>query len=761
MNVKRILIVVVLLSALVACNVPNTPTQTPAQTPTRTLTQTPTQISISTPTLPQVTVSPSAVPPTLDTSVPSTPPPNVHGSGFAAYPLISVKMPSTYQGYSLPIDLKTLANTGQFTFTQGQASFLAQNGFVVAPAEWLEFFQVYEDTRYQKIPVFVTTDSIYHVYHLLFDKLLRDLEREHFAPDIAALTDACVKAVQDLYAQFKGTSMEQSVRSVWAYFVVADNLINPDATIPPEVADVVQEELALIQAHAGLARSPIFSQDCSGTCNPCDPNPPSGTPSGLCEDYSQYVPRGHYTRSEQLQRYFRTMTWYGRINLRLQRPAETRMALLITYLLRNTTVEGQPASEVWVRIYDPTVFIVGKSDDLGFHEYGVLWDSVYGVQAKPADIADGAKLNTFIAAARQLPPPQVNSMWVYITEDKAQATQGFRFMGQRFTLDAYIMGQMIWRNVGKMGQERWLPKGLDVMAALGSKEAYTILDQTGETAYEKYPQQMTKVQKEISALQLDSWTQNLYWSWLYALRPLLEPKGPQYPAFMQTQAWTRKDLHTALSSWTELKHDTILYAKQVMAEMGGGPPPEPPHGWVEPDPEAYARLLALTRMTHDGLESRGLLTENTQTNLARLDDLLTFLLSVSQQELAGETLSQDSYNRIKFYGAELEAMTLAAADPEGEGQPFFQEDDQAALVADVATDPNGQVLEEATGRIFEIYVVVSNGRDDLHLARGGVFSYYEFPWPMGDRLTDESWRAKLKDNQAPPQPDWTKSFISK
>jgi len=299
------------------------------------------------------------------------------------------------------------------------------------------------------------------------------------------------------------------------------------------------------------------------------------------------------------------------------------------------------------------------------------------------------------------------------------------------------------------------------MAALGSKEAYTILDQTGETAYEKYPQQMTKVQKEISALQLDSWTQNLYWSWLYALQPLLEPKGAQYPAFMQTQAWTRKDLHTALSSWTELKHDTILYAKQTMAEMGGGPPPEPPHGWVEPDPEAYARLLALTRMTHDGLESRGLLTENTQNNLARLDDLLTFLLKVSQQELAGETLSRDDYDRIKFYGAELEAMTLAAADPEGEGQPFFQDNDQAALVADVATDPNGQVLEEATGRIFEIYVVVSNGQDAPHLARGGVFSYYEFPWPMNDRLTDESWQAKLRDNQAPPQPDWTKSFISK
>jgi hypothetical protein len=243
---------------------------------------------------------------------------------------------------------------------------------------------------------------------------------------------------------------------------------------------------------------------------------------------------------------------------------------------------------------------------------------------------------------------------------------------------------------------------------------------------------------------------------------LIEPKGPQYPAFMQTLAWTRKDIHAALGSWTELKHDTILYAKQVMAEMGGGgEEPEPPHSWVEPNPEAYARLLALTRMTRDGLTSRNLLSENTSANLDRLEDLLNFLLDVAQKELAGKPLSTSEYERLKYYGGELEAMTLAAADPQGEGNPVFSDDDQAALVADVATDPNGQALEEATGRIFEIYVAVPNGAGGLHIAKGGVFSYYEFPWPINDRLTDESWRAKLQAGQAPAQPAWTGSFISK
>ncbi|NLF00137.1 MAG: DUF3160 domain-containing protein, partial [Anaerolineales bacterium] len=393
--------------------------------------------------------------------------------------------------------------------------------------------------------------------------------------------------------------------------------------------------------------------------------------------------------------------------------------------------------------------------------YGALWDAVFGASAPPSAVADRDKLAIFTQAARQLPPPQINSMVVYIWEDEDEVTQGFRFMGQRFVLDAYVFEQLVYREVGTPEKPRMLPMGLDIMAAMGSTEAYDILTTLGETEYANYTEQMAKVRSEIGALQIDSWTQNLYWSWLYAFHPLLTEKGEQYPPFMRTDAWARKDLQTALGSWTELKHDTILYAKQMMAELGGGPPPEPPHGWVEPNPEVYARLLALARMTRSGLESRGLLSENTSTNLWRLEDLLEFLLDVSQRELAGETLTTEDYERIKFFGGELEAITLAAADQEGEGRPFFENEEQAALVADVATDPNGQVLEEAIGRINAIYVLVPDGWGGVHIAEGGVFSYYEFAWPMNDRLTDEKWREMLAAGDAPAPPSWTSSFVTK
>jgi hypothetical protein len=353
-------------------------------------------------------------------------------------------------------------------------------------------------------------------------------------------------------------------------------------------------------------------------------------------------------------------------------------------------------------------------------------------------------------------------MWVWIWQDQAQVTKGFRFMGQRFTLDAYVFGQVIWRKVGTMDDPRGLPKALDFFAAMGSNEAYTILDSMGDTHYTNFDTQMNKVKTEIAALRNDSWTQNLYWSWLYSFQPLIAPKGSAYPPYMQTEAWTRKDLQTALGSWTELKHDTILYAKQVMAEMGGGGATvAPPHGNVEPNPEAYARLLALAQMTYDGLQSRSLLSDLTRANLENLISELTFLKNISERELAGEAITDDEYWHIQYWGGTLEQFTLAAADTTGNASRDLS-DQKAALVADVATgtDTNGSLsaLEEAVGQPTMIYVVLPDS--PWRIAGGAVYSYYEFTVPPSNRMTDEAWQAQVETGTNPSQPDWTQMFVA-
>lgn len=683
----------------------------------------------------------------------SIPVEQVYGMKFADYHQPQVTMPQSFQGgYTLPIALGLVSNLPEFELTPNQLELLAQNGFVVAAPDnspeniLTEFYQGYESSRYADVPAFITTDSVFHVYHLIFDKMLRDLERDSFIPMLRELTSALIAASKAQFEAAAGTPLEPAALRNLAYFSVAGALLQTGDPIHAEVSGMVSDELQLIESASQTTVSPIWQYE----SQPLDMQ--------YHEDYTQYTPRGHYTLSAELEMYFRAMMWYGRMSFRLKDRMEVQRSLMITKAIREAvTSSGRSALSLWQDIYDPTVFIVGKADDLGVHEYGVISDAIFGETPDLASFADEALLTAFIDTARQLPPPQVNSMWVWIWQDQDDVTQGFRFMGQRFTLDQYVFGQVMWREVGTSANPRDLPKALDFFAAQGSELALDLLHDMGESSYENYDIQMAKVTSEVSQLGLDSWTQNLYWSWLYALKPVFEPKGAAFPAFMQTEAWARKDLQTALSSWTELKHDTILYSKQVMAEMGGGPDDPPPHGYVEPNPEAYARLLALAEMTYQGLQARGILEMSTISNLNNLIDELQFLLDISLKEMAGEVITEDDYWRIKYYGGWLEVMTIASADPEGDGYTARLEDQKSPVVADVATGID-RVLEEGVGYPTYLFVVLPD--EPYRIGVGVVYTYYEFIVSPAERMTDEVWRAKLEAGQAPAQPEWTQAFIA-
>jgi hypothetical protein len=721
-------------------------------------TATPAQEAPSTPGSPPI----SAATPTQPSSLPTTssqplpPPVGVYPPPFASYNEEPVSLPQTFNGgsYSLPLDLNQVQGLDQVTLTDAQRALLAQNGFAVTtpvPGQYREFYQIYEQNRYMEIPVFITTDSIYHVYHLIFDKMLRDLETGYFTTDLKSLTTSMLAATNAQFQSLKGTSLGDPALRNAAYFAVSDRLLGLSDPFPADANVMVNAELALINAANSTAVSPIWDR------------PDLPAEMKLIEDYSQYIPRGHYTLSEDLKMYFKAMMWYGRLTFRQTDDFETRRALLLVQALRSaTTADGTTAVSLWENIYEPTVFIVGKADDLGYIEYGALSDQIFGANPDPNKFADPTLFASFQQAAQNLPPPQINSMWVWITQDKQKVTKGFRFMGQRFTLDEYVFGQVIWRNVGTLDNPRGLPKGLDFFAAMGSNEAYALLKDSGASKYLNYDTQMAKVKGQVASLGIDSWTQNLYWSWLYSFQPIIAPKGSAYPPFMQTQAWTRKDLQTALGSWTELKHDTILYAKQVMAEMGGGGPDvQPPHGYVEPNPEAYARLLALAQMTEAGLQSRNLLSDLTHGNLDNLITELKFLQDISQRELSGGTITTDEYWQIQYWGGTLEQFTLKAADTTGVASRDLS-DQKAALVADVATGTNDLntlvALEEADGQPTLIYVVLPDA--PWRIAIGGVYSYYEFSVPAADRMTDQQWQAQLQAGTNPAQPDWTKMFVA-
>ena len=617
------------------------------------------------------------------------------------------------------------------------SALLHKNGFVVVPGPYHEFFIRYEINRYDTIPNFVTTDAMLHNYHLYFNHLLRTLEKDKLRGELNVLTELMQAESEKHYQALKGTEWENAAKRNVAFFAVAARLLDSKAKVPSYIIREVDKELRSISTHQEIfIASPVMNIG----------NPGVSLTEALKEDYTQYLPRGHYAKSEELQTYFQTMMWYGRMTFRAAKEDETKSAALITLLLSR-----EQAYDHWNRIYEPTNFFVGKSDDLGFSQYyNLLKETFNDIPALDKLTGDAGKWSAFCEGVKKIEPPIINSIPIFdatIQPDRENEIKGFRLMGQRFTLDASIFQRLVYREVeeNKAGERRMLPKGLDIPAAMNSKEAYAILDTMGETGYQNYPETMKKLQKHISSLNAATWTQNLYWSWLYTLIPLTEPKGEGYPTFMRNQAWTRKQLETYLGSWTELKHDTLLYAKQIYAEMGGGMDPMDDRGYVEPNPGVYARLAALTRMTIEGLNSRGLLDERDRASLERME------------ELALQPISDQEFELIRGFGGQLEHFWLEALRDEGVDHRSAIEDNPAALIADVATDPGGQVLEEGTGFVNDIYAVVPvDGK--LRIAKGAVFSYYEFSWPANDRLTDQKWKQMLENDKKPDPPSWTTTY---
>lgn len=699
--------------------------------------------------------------------------------------------------YSLPLDVETISNyqdiDNLFNLSEEQKDLLSKNGFVVIDFQNEDdITSPYDYLKNSDVPIFITSDTLLHLYHIQFNEILKNIEEREFFDKILKISKTLFDKAKSDYEKCSDSTIKEALRRNIAFTSIALSLLQTptedyngseeietvEFSIPDYVKNEVDQELLFINEQDGFHDSPLFIYR---------------------EDYSQYKPRGHYTQSEKLKRYFKTMMWYGRMSFLLKggepncpycdflispqdSDIQTIQASLISTDLATTKIDNEKVDELWSRIYTVTSFFVGVADDLTPYEYLDCIKDVFGTSFNITDFADEAKLLDLRIELAQLRNPEIYGgtgeimiakppgvpFTIEDLNETLNKTKGMRFMGQRFIPDSYMFQQLVFPAVDEFqgtgkpftmeytqgGPTRAFPRGLDIMAVLGSERALEILTREGDTAYETYQDQLAKLKENISNFNLTTWNKNLYYSWIYTLSPLLDKYISDYPTFMNSTAWMDKQLNTALASWTELRHDTILYAKQSYTPIKyTAIEPEEPKvpGYVEPIPEFYSRLNSLTKMTRDGLTDLQVLGTEEISRLTTLEYILTKLLNISTKELENEVLSESDYRFISNFGENLDD-TISGIDERGK---------QTTIVADVHTDTNTQqVLEEGVGYVDLILVAYKNSNGSIQIGAGPVFSYYEFKQEMDNRLTDEEWKQMLIDDQAPDRPTWTESFIS-
>jgi len=240
------------------------------------------------------------------------------------------------------------------------------------------------------------------------------------------------------------------------------------------------------------------------------------------------------------------------------------------------------------------------------------------------------------------------------------------------------------------------------------------------------------------------------------LKTYVNAKEQEAPAVFQTRYWQEKKLNTALASWAELKHDTVLYSKQTGAECGNGDEPPVVYGYIEPELGFYKALLETLVFMDKELKKRGAAGLH---GLERILNLVDFFILVSEKELKKIPLSTQENQQLRIIGGLLESCTIEVLDA-GKYTRWFEITSESAknmaVIADILSYWDEYLLA-GVGYADTIYILIPV-HGQLYMMRGATFSYYEFLHPS--RLNDPEWYKMLeRDNIEEKRPKWYRQYI--
>ncbi|MDR2528440.1 MAG: DUF3160 domain-containing protein [Synergistaceae bacterium] len=629
---------------------------------------------------------------------------------------------------------------------------IARHGFAIDPKPALrEYIQVddmadsYNETDDYEVD-FVTTDIFLHAFHLIFDHTLQKLERVYLAPALNAGLKAAVSELTEIKGALSGDALS-SWETAHDMFSISLSLLEDAQNSTPGFSSRAAGELLLIRAAEGITDSPLTGQKL---------------------DYTLFKPRGHYTLTPEFQRYFRAMSYIGAAELSLFKETEDKTLRPIlenvrTAALISLVLDAQEKS--WEAFEEPIGFLVGVPNSGDPKAFRALARKRLGEPGKVEsykNLSDEARLSALAEDIRiAIKGPMIQSV---IKIDKADSdfenrAPVFRISGKRFTWDAYVMNRLTSPRVGTDELPRNIPEGTDIMAALGSDAA---------DEYSRKNDSVISYRENLEALKSEtadylSKERTVYARWLSTFAAGFRRSGSEQ-FFYNAPAWRWKKVSTYLASWAEMKHDTILYAEQSAAEMGDGgwyagrfAPPEP-RGYVEPDPQVFGALLKAVEELAAFIDKYDMepppseedenfmRTYSCKEKLRSFATLLEGARDIAQKEAEGAEITPEDYMTIKTIARGFLGEMLLPETGQFYGDDALEQL-KMALVADAAT--NGQdmtALEVATGTPRKIYVFVNDKPGGARLARGYVYSYYEFERPLSEgRMTNEEWKDVVYD----------------
>ncbi|HEY9829927.1 MAG TPA: DUF3160 domain-containing protein, partial [Stenomitos sp.] len=666
-----------------------------------------------------------------------------------------------------------------FQLNSEELAIFKKNGFVVSERlGGQNFADVFYRIYSHDLPVFVSADALLHAWHRSYDAILEELEETYLSTSLDEILEGMHERIADAWKQYGKGVLGESVRDADYFLAVARSLL-----LDKVVNTYLEQDTQVAETLKALQGEQLDEFELFGRFRQVD--------------FSQFKVRGHYENSELLKRYFRAMMWCGRIDLRIagsleeSSPRELGAAVVLYDLLKQC---GK--FEQWQQFDQLLQTLVGRTDSMTFAQLGGILDKAK--IKSPADVKDWGVLLELEAdiLAGKIGVQHIRSHYYEspFEPEKVKLPRSFTVLGQKFVVDSWVTSKVVADDIEWDGEkvQRRVPICLDVaFAALGNDQVVPELvarmtDTEGRRFRDglNYQHNLAAVRDVIDEQNKAVWEENIYMSWLATLRELSAPKTDRrYPEAMRNRSWAMKTLNTQLASWTQLRHDTILYVKQSYTD---GLLCYYPAGFVEPRPAFWERfekmaLLAANLIKKIPFPERSVMKgyryeirlqdiQKRQTEFCKnFANKLAILKRIAQKELAQEKLTQ---GETKFLEDIVELFYGSGGPPSYNGwypSLFYKGSDdsakQDAIVADVHTnvpaqligDP-GCVLHQGVGNVDLLMIAVDNGEDKMVYV-GPVLSHYEFEMPGVSRKSDSEWRGEIQLGKVPLRPDWTKDYL--
>lgn len=654
----------------------------------------------------------------------------------------------------------------KYQLTEDEKTLLSKNGFVVS--ERLQkgsFGHQFEDIYHKDLPVYISSDAILHAFHSSYDKILKNTELSVLIDKLTSLLNNLHSAMPTLEVRHLNEGeLFQMMRDLDVYLTVPKRLLTGSA-LPyySENSSLVDSLIDDIASESFVTRS-LFS----------------ATPRKI--DFSQFKPRGHYDDENypQLAKYFKTMIWFGKIELYLIAPEssikvpieDVQRQIIISHLF-SELLEISESQNLFDEIEYIIATFVGEQDNVTLPELLLTFDEAGITNAN--QLLDTLVIKNFqeTLSTKSFAEQKILSQILIhdpLLQDGIKPASVFMPFGQRFVIDSYVTASVVY---DKVKEKRMLPSTLDILFALGNDGSAQLLQEELDTY--NYSKNLAGLRYLIDSYDFDFWDNSIYNLWLNSIRSLNPPQDRTgLPKFMQTAAWWQQKMNGQLSAWTELRHDNLLYAKQSYT---GGATCSYPYSFVEPVPDFFNSISILAKNTSDKLNSIPAFEESVREGFNSyfilLKNVADTLGIIAQKELDKTELTQEEKDFLKRMLYDNTDMVCGVPEHVGwypslyyndfEQEDFHKED---YLVADYHTAPTdaggtfvGWVKHAGTGPI-DLAIIIAKNSDNQDVAFvGPVSSYYEYTSTNFYRLTDDEWKETyLFANGA--RPDWTNIYLT-